>query len=173
MRSHNFHSMNFPQIWYKDSFRVSDVNFNKKKWESPSPFSYHGNQNIMVYIAQHFRFCLIKIGTFRSHHLSAIFGIKMHKSCFQYNHLKQKFRKNYPIIFFLSFFLFWQNLDLTNRNSKNSGYRPNFLVIQQLSDHAYAQQWCAQMHARIILINFHCFMWGHDQFFWPRWFVGN
>ena len=30
MRSHNFHSMHFPQIWYKDSFRVSDVNFNKK-----------------------------------------------------------------------------------------------------------------------------------------------
>ena len=30
MRSRNFHSMNFPQIWYKDSFGVSDVNFNQK-----------------------------------------------------------------------------------------------------------------------------------------------
>ena len=30
MRLHNFHSMTFPQIWYKDSFRVADMNFNKK-----------------------------------------------------------------------------------------------------------------------------------------------
>ena len=30
-RSRNFPSMNFPQIWYEDSFRVSDVNFNKKR----------------------------------------------------------------------------------------------------------------------------------------------
>ena len=31
MRSRNFHSMNVPQIWYKDSFSVPDVHFNKKK----------------------------------------------------------------------------------------------------------------------------------------------
>ena len=30
MRSRNFHSMNFPQIWYKDPFGVPDMNFNKK-----------------------------------------------------------------------------------------------------------------------------------------------
>ena len=30
MRLRNFHSMNFPQIWYKDSFSVPDVNFSKK-----------------------------------------------------------------------------------------------------------------------------------------------
>ena len=30
MRSRNFRSMNFLQIWYKDSFRVLDVNFNKR-----------------------------------------------------------------------------------------------------------------------------------------------
>ena len=29
MRSRNF-SLNFPQIWYKDSFRVLDMNFSKK-----------------------------------------------------------------------------------------------------------------------------------------------
>ena len=31
MRSRNFHSMNFPQIWYKHSFSVPDVHFNKKR----------------------------------------------------------------------------------------------------------------------------------------------
>ena len=31
MRSCNFHSMNFPQIWYKDSFRVPDMNCSKNK----------------------------------------------------------------------------------------------------------------------------------------------
>ena len=31
MRSRNFRSMKFPQIWYKDSFRVADMNFNKKR----------------------------------------------------------------------------------------------------------------------------------------------
>ena len=38
-------------IWYKESFRVPDMNFNPKKRGSPSPFSYLGNQSIRVYIA--------------------------------------------------------------------------------------------------------------------------
>ena len=55
-KERHFHSMDFPQIWYKDSFRAADMNFNRQKWGSPSPFSYHGNQKMMVYIAQHFTF---------------------------------------------------------------------------------------------------------------------
>ena len=56
MQSHNFHYVDFPQIWYKDSFRVADMKFDKKKLGLTTPFSYHVNQNIMVYIAQHFTF---------------------------------------------------------------------------------------------------------------------
>ena len=33
MRSRNFHSMSFPQIWYIDFFRVADMNVNTKKWD--------------------------------------------------------------------------------------------------------------------------------------------
>ena len=56
MRSHNFYLMNLFLIWYKDPFKVVDMNLTTTKVGAPSPFSYHGNWNIRVYIAKHFTF---------------------------------------------------------------------------------------------------------------------
>ena len=37
--SSNVACLPLPEVWYKDSFRVPDMNFNKKKWGSSSLFS--------------------------------------------------------------------------------------------------------------------------------------
>ena len=33
MWSHSFHAMNFPEIGYKDSFGVPDINWDRETWQ--------------------------------------------------------------------------------------------------------------------------------------------
>ena len=97
------------------------------------------------------------------------FGIKVQKSCFHSNHLNQNSEKK-----LLNKFLFFlhkmqiSHREIYTKKKFKVVYWPIFAVIrfhvfscvpswykwQQLGNHAYAQQWCAEMHARITLETF-------------------
>ena len=126
MRSHNFYLMNFLLIWYKDSFRVPDIILTKKS-RGQSLFSHHGNQTIGFLGFLHFsdhnlkhtsQFILwqhtflmldilVALSQPQQGHLLTIFGIKMHKSCFQNNHVNHNFGKKLPNKFLFFFFFYF------------------------------------------------------------------